>query len=455
MSVPRSDAPAGKEGEPALRRTLGPVMLWGLGVGYVISGEYFGWNLGLPLGGTYGMLAATLAITVMYVTFILSYTELACALPKAGGAFVYGTRALGPLGGFVAGLVQVIEFVFAPPAIAMAIGAYIGQRYPDVDPRWVAVAAYFVFTAVNARGVRLAASVELVVTVLAVGELILFMAVVAPSFSLERFTADPLPNGWGGAFAALPFAIWFYLAIEGVANAAEEAKNPQRNVAVGFTAAMATLVVLALGVFFTSVGVDGWAAVVYPPGSVEPSDAPLPLALGRVVSREGFLFATLLLVGLFGLVASFHGIILAAARATMELGRSGFLPRGLGRISRTTQTPNVALAFNLGVGIIAIVSGKTGEIITLACFGAVSLYILSMVSLFALRKREPALERPFRAVFYPVFPAVSLGLAVVSFIALVVYNPGIAAVFAAVLAVGLAYFATFVRPRLRAHGIAE
>ena len=81
----------------ALKQTLGPVMLWGLGVGYVISGEYFGWNLGLPAGGTYGMLAATLVITVMYVAFILSYTELACAIPRAGGAFVYGARAMGPL----------------------------------------------------------------------------------------------------------------------------------------------------------------------------------------------------------------------------------------------------------------------------------------------------------------------------------------------------------------------
>jgi len=95
--------------ESKLRRSLGPVTLWGLGVGYVISGEYFGWNLGLPIGGSYGMLAATVLVTVMYVSFILSYTELACAIPRAGGAFVYSARAFGPLGGCVGGLVQIIE----------------------------------------------------------------------------------------------------------------------------------------------------------------------------------------------------------------------------------------------------------------------------------------------------------------------------------------------------------
>ena len=140
-----------------LRRTLGPVMLWGLGVGYVISGEYFGWNLGLPLGGTWGMLVATIIITVMYVAFTLSYAELACAMPKAGGVFVYAQRALGPFWGFQAGLVQVVEFVFAPPAIAMAIGAYVGMRL-EVDPRVVGIGAFLIFTGLNIWGVKQAAN---------------------------------------------------------------------------------------------------------------------------------------------------------------------------------------------------------------------------------------------------------------------------------------------------------
>jgi ethanolamine permease len=435
---------------PALQRTLGAVTLWGLGVGYVVSGEYFGWNLGLPLGGTYGMLAATLVVTVMYVTFVLSYAELACALPRAGGAFVYCTRALGPGWGCLAGVVQVIEFVFAPPAIAMAIGAYVSQRFPGAEPRVIAIAAYALFTTLNVWGVRQAALFELVVTVLAVAELLLFMGIVAPSFSLEAFQRDALPNGWSGAVAALPFAIWFYLAIEGVANAAEEARNPQRDVALGFGAALLTLVLLALGVFFTAVGVGGWRAIVYAPGSATPSDAPLPLALALVVDRGSLVYTLLLGVGLLGLVASFHGIILAAGRATMELGRSGYAPRALGYVGARTHTPVVALAVNMAAGIAAILSGRTGDIITLSCFGAVSLYALSMAALFALRRREPALHRPFRALAYPVFPAVAFVLALLSLGALAFYNRTIALVFLALLAGGGAYYVLFVRGRVDA-----
>ncbi len=435
-------------GSAQLRRTLGPVSLWGLGVGYVISGEYFGWNLGLPLGGTYGMMAATLAISVLYLTFVFSYAELACAVPRAGGAFVYCTRGLGPFWGCLAGLVQIIEFVFAPPAIAMAIGAYLAQRWSSVDPRAVAIVAYFAFTALNAWGVRQAALFELFVTVLAVAELLVFMGVVAPAVELANFHRDPLPNGWSGAFACLPFAIWFYLAIEGVANAAEEARNPQRDVPRGFGAAIFTLLVLALGVFFCAVGVDGWRSVVYAPGSSEPSDAPLPLALAHVVARESPLYTLLLGVGLLGLIASFHGIILAAGRATMEFGRSGYAPRVLGRIHPRTHTPVVALLANMLVGIVAILSGRTAEIITLSCFGAVSLYLLAMAALFALRRREPELARPFRAPGYPWFPAVALVLSLASLVALVVYNPGISAVFAALLLAGVIFYFARVRGRV-------
>jgi ethanolamine permease len=403
---------------PALKRTLGPVMLWGLGVGYVISGEYFGWNLGLPLGGTYGMLVATLVITLMYVAFVLSYAELAGAMPRAGGVFVYA----------------------APPAIAMAIGAYVQQRFPELDPIAIAIPAYLVFTGLNAWGVKQAAIFELVVTVLAVVELLIFIGVAAPSFEASNLAINPLPNGWSGVFACLPFAIWFYLAIEGVANAAEEARDPQRTVAMGFGAAIATLVVLALGVFFSAVGVGGWEAIVYPPGSTEPSDAPLPLALAHVVGKEHFLYTLLLGVGLLGLIASFHGIILAAGRATMELGRHGYIPRVFGHVHPKTRTPMVALGANLVAGVVAILSGRTGEIITLACFGALSLYIVAMASLFALRKKEPELERPFRAVLYPLFPAIALVIAAVSLVAMTWFNLAIAGVFATLLGLAGGYW---------------
>ena len=243
--------------EPHLKRTLGPLMIWGLGVGYVISGSYFGWNYGLEAGGTYGMVAATVVATALYVCFVLGYAELSCAIPRAGGAFVYVERAFGRRAGFVVGLAQVVEYGLAPPAIAFSIGSYVHTAAPAMPVMGVAIGAYVLFTAINMIGVTLSASIELVVTILAVFELLVFGAVSLPHFSIEAFSKEALPNGWGGAFLALPFALWFYLAIEGIANVAEEAKNPQRDLSRGFLSAMATLIVCASIALIGATGVGG------------------------------------------------------------------------------------------------------------------------------------------------------------------------------------------------------
>lgn len=425
---------------PKLKRTLGPVMLWGLGVGYVISGMYFGWNLGLAEGGTLGLAIATFFIIIMYITFTFSYTELACAIPKAGGAFAYADRALGKNLGFLAGMAQNVEFIFAPPAIAAAIGAYFNIFFPALGPLYIAIFAYLVFTLLNIVGVRAAATFELVITILAVVELLIFAGVCLPQVKFENLTMNALPNGYQGAVAAIPFAIWFFLAIEGVANVAEEARNPQRNILIGFGSAIFTLVVLCLLTFISAVGVAGWETIVYPEGSTSASDSPLPLALAKIVGDSHLLYHLLITVGLFGLVASFHGIILAAGRSTFEFGRVAYVPKILGKVHPKTGTPAHALVVNMVIGIVALMTGQTGEIITIACFGALTLYIISMFSFFALRKKEPNLLRPFKVPLYPLFPALALVIAVLALVAMTVYNIKLALIYLAILAGAYIWF---------------
>lgn len=426
-----------------LKRTLGPVMLWGLGVGYVISGMYFGWNLGLEQGGTLGLAIATGFIIVMYLAFTFSYTELACAIPKAGGAFDYSTRALGKEWGFLGGMAQNIEFIFAPPAIAIAIGAYLNIFLPAIDPIAIAIVAYLIFTGLNIYGVEAAASFELLITVIAVIGLLIFAGTTLPHFEWQNLEKNALPHGWTGVFAALPFAIWFFLAIEGVANVAEETVNPQRNIMIGFGSAILTLVVLCLLTFASSVGVNGWETVVFPADGGAASDSPLPLAMAQTVGTGNMLYQAVTVIGLFGLVASFHGIILSAGRATFEFGRVGYAPKVLGKVHTKFKTPANALLLNMVIGIIALFTGKTGDIITIACFGALTLYIISMISLLALRKNEPNLERPFRVPFYPFSPIVALVIASVALLAITVYNPTLAVIYVAILGVAYAWFKFF------------
>lgn len=426
--------------ENQLKRTLGPLMLWGLGVGYVISGMYFGWNLGLEKGGTLGLAVATLFIIVMYLTFTFSYTELACAIPKAGGAFDYSLRALGKDWGFLGGMAQNIEFIFAPPAIAIAIGAYLNIFFPTIPILATAVVAYLIFTAINIYGIEAAASFELFITVIAVIGLLIFAGSALPHFEFANLEKNALPNGWTGAFAAIPFAIWFFLAIEGVANVAEETINPQRNVLIGFGSAILTLVILCLLTFTTSVGVDGWETIVFPAEGGGASDSPLPLAMEKTLGKSNILYKTVGVIGLFGLVASFHGIILAAGRATFEFGRVGYAPKALGKVHSKFKTPANALVINMIIGLVALFTGKTGEIITIACFGALTLYIISMVSLLVLRKNEPELERPFKVPLYPLSPILALVIATIALVAITVYNYQLALIYFVILLVSYMWF---------------
>lgn len=419
-------------------------MLWGLGVGYVISGMYFGWNLGLVAGGTLGMAIATGFIIVMYAAFSFSYSELACSIPRAGGAFDYASRALGRNWGFIAGFVQVIEFVFAPPAIAFGIGSYFNLLFPGIPIPAFAIAAYILFTGLNIYGVKAAASFELIVTIIALAGLLLFAGVTVSHFKITNLIRNAYPHGWSGTFAAIPFAIWFFLGIEGVANVAEEVLHPQKDIIRGFGSAIATLIFLCILTFVCAVGVGGWEMVVLHPETGMVSDSPLPLAIEKVTGTD-WVFSSFIGVGTFGLVASFHGLLLAAGRATFEMGRVKYFPSALGKVHGKFKTPYTALIFNMIIGVTALLTGKTGEIITIAVFGALVLYIISMVSLLQFRKREPSAHRPFRVPFYPYTPVVALVIAVFSLAAMIVYYKFQALLFFCFLAISFLIFKIFVQ----------
>ena len=443
------------EGAPGLKKTLGGLHLWGIAVGLVISGEYFGWSYGWAQAGTLGFLITTAFIAVMYTTFIFSYTELTAAIPHAGGPFAYSYRAFGPVGGYIAGFATLVEFLFAPPAIALAIGQYLKVQFPALGAREAAVGAYFVFMALNIAGVTIAATFELFVTILAIAELLVFMGVVSGGFSWSNFAtagwagADQPSIGMiGGLFAAIPFAIWFFLAIEGAAMAAEEARDPRRTIPRAYIGGILTLVVLAFGTMLFAGAVGDWRKIAN-------INDPLPQAMKVVVGDRSGWFHLLVWIGVLGLIASFHGIIMGYSRQLFALARAGLLPRFLAAVHPRWRTPHLAILAGGAVGIAAIYSDQlvtiagqslTASIVTMSALGALLMYVTSLVSLIRLRRTEPRLDRPFRAPVYPYFPLIALAIALVSLAAIVYYNPLIAAIFAVTGVLGAIYALGRARP---------
>lgn len=440
---------AGSVSHTELPKAITTLQLWAIAVGLVISGEYFGWSYGWALAGTLGFLVSTLFVALMYTTFIFSFTELTSSIPHAGGPFAYSYHAFGPTGGYLAGMATLIEFVFAPPAIALAIGAYLNVQFPALDPKVAAVGVFLVFMTLNILGVRIAAAFELFITVLAIFELLVFMGVVSPGFSLAHF----VKGGWSGQdsfsaaaipgiFAAIPFAIWFFLAIEGVAMAAEETRNPKRSVPIAYIAGILTLVALALGVMMFAGGAGDWT-------KLSNINDPLPQAMKMIVGEHSGWLHMLVWLGLFGLIASFHGIILGYSRQIFAQARAGYLPRWLAAIHPRFKTPHRAILAGGVVGVAAIFSDQllqfggqslTANIVTMSVFGALLMYIISMASLLRLRAKEPNMERSYKVPFYPVFPIIALVGAVISLAAMVWFNLLLAGVFVAIMALGYGYF---------------
>lgn len=397
-----------QEGPSSLKKVLKPIHLWAIAVGLVISGDYFGWNYGWSTAGTVGFLIATVVITILYVTFIFSFTELTTMIPQAGGPFSYAEKALGPFWGLAAGYATLIEFLLAPPAIAFALGSYIHFLYPNIPVLTSAIASYVIFTIINFMGVKESATFTLFITILAVGELLLFMGIVVPSFEMENFVKDAFPLDWGGIFAAIPFAIWFYLAIEGVAMVAEEVDEPRKNIPKGYIYGIVTLVLLAMGVMILTGGATDWK-------KLSDIDYPLPETIGMVLGKSNPLTKIFASIGLFGLIASFHSIMFGYSREIFAMARAGYLPKILSRLHPKFRTPHWALLAGGGVGLISLLTGTTGQVITLSAIGAVAMYIISMISLFVLRVKEPHADRPFITPFYPWFPGIALVLSVFSF----------------------------------------
>jgi ethanolamine permease len=415
--------------ERRLRRVAGPVLLWGLGVGSVISGEFFGWNFGLNAGGWGGLLTATAIMATLYATMMMSIAEMSTAMPVAGGPYAFARRAMGRTGGYATGLAVVIEYVLAPAVIAVGIGGYIADFLP-VNQDLIALVAYVVFVGVNLLGVKESLQTLLVITVISVIVLIVWGLAMVPNFSVDNLLnivpqdggSRFLPFGVVGILAALPAAGWFYLAIEDVPLAAEETAEPARDLPKGMLLAMGSLVVFSMISLFIGPGAAGSEVLAT-------SGNPLPQAAEEVYGQNWVYWLTTL-VGLTGLIASFFSIIYAYSRQIFSLSRAGYLPTWLSR-TNARRAPHWALIVPGAIGFatiqvvdffntMGVPEGEdppiaTGDLlIQIAVFAALISYVLMMASHFILRAREPDLERPYRTPGYPVTPAIALGLSVLA-----------------------------------------
>jgi ethanolamine permease len=457
-----------------LRRYAGLASLWALGVGAVISGHYSGWNLGLLAGGWGGFALATLLIATMYLGLVFCIAEMGAALPHTGAAYSFARASMGPWGGFITGLCENVEYVLTPAVVASFLATYLAAVF-DTPPVWLPlywIAGYAVFVVLNVHGVELSFRVTVVITLAALACLAVFWVSALPVTEFARYalnigagpdgTPVELPSGGGpilpfglkGAFAALPFAVWLFLAIEQLPLAAEESMNPSRDMPRGILFGMLTLLV--------SAGLILWLNPSVAPGAFKLGTSGEPLLDGFRATFGTGLAKVLALIACVGLVASFHTILFAQGRQIYSLSRAGYFPRFLSITHARHKTPYVALLAGSGVALtlmLALWFGMGAEkgaaviqgmLLNMAVAGAMLSYLLQAMSFIVLRWRRPELPRPYRSPLGLAGAVVTIVLAMVTLVFQLldpVFVSGVLGV-GAWFALGIAWFALVGRHRL-------
>ncbi len=395
----------------SLKRPLRVLDIWALGVGVVITGEYFGWNLALKDNGPIAVLIASLIVCVLYLTWVLALSELSVSMPFAGGPLAYGRRAVDGSLGFVMGWSMFLECQFATIATALATGGYIAFLLNPENPSstvqvWTALATIAIFFVLQAWGVKEQSLAMVIMTYGAILGLLIFWGLAATNFSWHRVWTEPLlpeKKGWQAVLDAVPYCLWWLVMIETVALAAEEADKPHRTIPRGLVWGQLTLIVLVVLTWLFACGAmdyQEFAEVTYPLAKVV-----VGIPIGEYpLAIYGFGF-----IAIFGMIASYHGMIYGTSRQLFALGRAGYLPAFLGEVHSTRRTPVISLLvcslitagfcianlwFKDAVAVAVLVSTLT----------ALIWYILAMGCLYVLRLREPGLFKDYRAPLYHVLP---------------------------------------------------
>ncbi|HEV3256505.1 MAG TPA: amino acid permease, partial [Gemmataceae bacterium] len=442
--------------EHALKKPLRVLDVWALGVGVVITGAYFGWNLGLRDNGPVAMLVASLVVCLLYLTWVLALSELSVAMPFAGGPMAYGRRAADPSLAFVMGWSMFLECQFATIATALATGGYIAFLVNPQEPSitvnvCASLLVVLVFFLLHVVGVKEQSWVMVFMTYGAILGLVIFWVAAASNFSWQRvWPEDPFPldKGWKAVLDAVPYALWWLVMIETVALAAEEAHEPHRTIPRGLVWAQLTLVALVVLTWLFACGAMNSQELAVDVVKGEEQDVVYPLAkvIGHIpAGRSPALVYGFGVIALFGLIASYHGMVYGTSRQAFALGRAGYLPAFLGRVHGRRRTPVVAL---LGTSLITagfVIAGlwfraAIDVAVLVSTLTALVWYILAMGCLAVLRRREPQLFRNYQA---PLYRSLPLAVVLLSAFAAYVYSSiqtKVVPLTALLYALGLAYY---------------
>jgi APA family basic amino acid/polyamine antiporter len=398
-----------------LKRTLSWPHLVALGVGAIVgAGIYALIGQGAGMAGP-GVIVSFGVAGVVCACAALCYAELAAMMPASGSAYTYTYSSLGELAGWMIGWALILEYSVVVSAVAVGwsgyasgfltgFGAAIPQQLPFGEVAGYALhfnplAVFIIFAVAGLLilGTRESAWVNTILVVLKIAALLVFLAIALPAFDIERFTPFA-PFGWGsapqaegpnlGVMAAAAVMFFAFYGFDAVSTAAEETKNPGRDLAIGIVGSMVICTLLYMAIGAAAIGAMDFRdfAQSGEPIALIVRTLGQPQAAAIIGGVAIIAIPTVILAFLYGQTRIFY-----------VMARDGLLPRSWARVHSTLGTP-VIMTIVTAVVCSALAGLLTlGEIASLANAGTLAAFIAVAIALMVLRVREPNVERPFRA----------------------------------------------------------
>lgn len=417
-----------------LKRSLGPWQLMALGIGAIVGSGIFA-TVGEAAAGAVGRPGAGPAIVISFVLTAvacafaaLCYAEFASMVPIAGSAYTYAYATLGELVAWIIGWDLLVEYAVGNVAVAISwsgyfqallgsfgihVPAWLGTDFRSASAEVTAAAPHlfgmpFVFnlpaflivmlvTWVLVRGIRESVGFNTSMVVLKVGILALVTAVGA--FHVQTSNWHPFaPNGWSGVSHAAALIFFSYIGFDAISTAAEETKNPQRDMPIGMLGSLAICTVIYVAVALVLTGIVPYAKLA---GAEPMADAFIELGMPK--------FAALISIG--AVIATTSVLVvfqLGQTRIFLSMARDGLLPKWCGELHPVYRTPHLTTwATGLFVAVVAGVA-NISEITELTNIGTLFAFVLVAVGIMIMRRTNPNLPRAFRTPWVPFVPLAAI-----------------------------------------------
>ncbi|OGD20380.1 MAG: amino acid permease [Candidatus Aminicenantes bacterium RBG_13_64_14] len=405
-----------------LKKNLTAVDLAALGIGSVVgTGIFVATGQGAQLAGP-GILLSFIIAAVTCGFCALTYSELACMFPVAGSTYSYSYVAFGEVIAWIIGWDLMLEYLVAASAVASGwsttfIGliqsagvklpkAFLIPPITTVDGRIVlsggivdvpAIIITLLITLVLYIGIRESAKINNIIVLVKIAVILLFVFLGVRHISLANLQ-PMMPFGWKGVMAGAAIIFFAYIGFDAVSTAAEETKNPKRDVPLGLMLCLGVVIVLYVAVAFVLTG-------IVPYKQIDVGNA-LPAALASIGIRwGGALVATGAIIGMIStLLVTLYGQI----RIFMVMARDGLLPAAFAKVHPKHQTPHIC-TWITGIAT-ALIAGlfPLPMIIDLCNIGTLFAFILVSVGVVVLRKTRPEVERKFKTPGVPFTPMITI-----------------------------------------------